>query len=82
MKTFLMIAVMVLIQNGLSMVVLGADMKIIPDEIVEASMLDGASNWRRFSQITVPMIRATIVVVVTTVLIGDCAPAAGASGSF
>jgi alpha-glucoside transport system permease protein len=52
------------------MVVLGAAMKNIPDEIVEASMLDGASQWRRFSQITVPMIRSTIVVVVTTVLIG------------
>lgn len=70
MNTFLLIAVMVWIQTGFAMVVLGAAMKNIPDEIVEASMLDGASQWRRFSQITVPMIRATIVVVVTTVLIG------------
>jgi alpha-glucoside transport system permease protein len=70
MNTFLLIAVMVWIQTGFAMVVLGAAMKNIPDEIVEASMLDGASQWRRFSQITVPMIRATIVVVVTTVVIG------------
>jgi len=70
MNTFLLIAVMVWIQTGFAMVVLGAAMKNIPDEIVEASMLDGASQWRRFSQITVPMIRSTIVVVVTTVLIG------------
>ena len=70
MNTFLLITVMVWIQTGFAMVVLGAAMKNIPDEIVEASMLDGASQWRRFSQITVPMIRATIVVVVTTTLIG------------
>ena len=68
-NTFLMIAVMIWIQTGFAMVVLAAAMKNIPDEVVEASMLDGASQWNRFMRITVPMIRSSIVVVVTTILI-------------
>jgi alpha-glucoside transport system permease protein len=69
-NTFLLIVVMVWIQTGFAMVVLSAAMKNVPDEIVEAAMLDGASNWRRFIRITVPMIRSTIVVVLTTTAIG------------
>jgi alpha-glucoside transport system permease protein len=69
-NTFLLILVMIWIQTGFAMVVLSAAMKNIPDEVVEASMLDGASQLKRFVQITVPMIRASIVVVLTTITIG------------
>ena len=69
-NTFLLIAVMIWIQTGFAMVVLSAAMKNIPDEVVEASMLDGASQLKRFVQITIPMIRASIVVVLTTITIG------------
>jgi alpha-glucoside transport system permease protein len=69
-NTFLLIAVMIWIQTGFAMVVLSAAMKNIPDEVVEASMLDGATQLKRFVQITVPMIRASIVVVLTTITIG------------
>lgn len=69
-NSFLLIAVMVWIQTGFSMVVLSAAMKAIPDDIQEAAMLDGAGQFKRFLQVTVPMIRASIVVVVTTTLIG------------
>lgn len=69
-NTFLLIAVMIWIQTGFAMVVLSAAMKNIPDEIVEASMLDGATQFKRFVQITVPMIRSSIVVVLTTITIG------------
>jgi len=68
-NTFLLIAVMIWIQTGFAMVVLAAAMKNIPDEVVEAAMLDGASQWNRFVRVTVPMIRSSIVVVVTTILI-------------
>lgn len=68
-NTFLLIAVMIWIQTGFAMVVLGAAMKNIPDEVVEAAMLDGASQWNRFIRVTVPMIRSSIVVVITTILI-------------
>ena len=69
-NTFLLIVVMIWIQTGFAMVVLSAAMKNIPDEVVEASMLDGATQLKRFVQITVPMIRASIVVVLTTITIG------------
>jgi alpha-glucoside transport system permease protein len=69
-NTFLLLTVMVWIQTGFSMVVLSAAMKAIPDEIQEAAMLDGAGQFKRFLQVTVPMIRASIVVVITTTLIG------------
>lgn len=69
-NTLLLIIVMVWIQTGFAMVVLSAAMKNIPDEITEAALLDGTSNFRRFTRITIPMIRATIVVVLTTITIG------------
>lgn len=68
-NTFLLIVIMIWIQTGFAMVVLSAAMKNIPDEVIEASMLDGATQWSRFTRITVPMIRASIVVVMTTILI-------------
>lgn len=69
-NTFLLIAVMVWIQTGFAMVVLSAAMKNVPDEVVEAAMLDGATSWKRFVRVTIPMIRTTIVVVLTTISIG------------
>jgi len=69
-NTLLLIVVLVWIQTGFAMVILSAAMKNIPDEVVEAAMLDGASNWRRFLRVTLPMIRGTVVVVLTTITIG------------
>ena len=69
-NTFFLIAVLIWIQTGFAMVILSAAMKNVPDEIVEAAMLDGASNWRRFIRVTLPMIRGTVVVVLTTITIG------------
>ena len=68
-NTFFLIVVMVWIQTGFAMVVLSAAMKNVPDEIVEAAMLDGASPLNRFFRVTMPMIRATLVVVLTTIII-------------
>ena len=51
------------------MVILSAALKAIPREILEAARVDGASEWRIFWQITVPMISSTIAVVATTVVI-------------
>jgi alpha-glucoside transport system permease protein len=69
-NTFFLIAVLVWIQVGFAMVILSAAMKNIPDEVVEAAMLDGAGNWLRFIRVTLPMIRGTVVVVLTTITIG------------
>lgn len=69
-NTLLLILVMIWIQTGFSMVVISAAMKNVPDEVVEAAMLDGAGNWQRFLRVTVPMIRSTVIVVLTTTAIG------------
>jgi alpha-glucoside transport system permease protein len=70
-NTFLLIAVMVWIQTGFAMVVLSAAMKNIPDDIIEASMLDGAKGWARFRRITLPMIWGSVIVVLTTITVGS-----------
>ena len=61
---------MVWIQVGFAMVVLSAAIKAIPMDVTEAAMLDGAVGWKLFSKVTVPMIRGTLVVVLTTIAIG------------
>ena len=68
-NTFFLIIVMVWIQTGFAMVLLSAAIKGVPVEIVEASRLDGANPWQTFWNVTVPGIRSTLVVVVTTISI-------------
>ncbi|WP_433307620.1 carbohydrate ABC transporter permease [Actinoplanes sp. CA-030573] len=69
-NTFLLIVVMIWIQAGFAMTVLSAAIKAIPDDIVEAARLDGVTAWTMFKNITVPSVRPTIVVVLTTIGIG------------
>ncbi|MDH6576554.1 sugar ABC transporter permease [Kitasatospora sp. MAP5-34] len=68
-NNFLLMAVMVWVQTGFAMVVLSAAIKAIPDEVTEAARLDGARGLKLFWFVTVPMIRTTLVVVLTTVMI-------------
>ena len=67
---FLMV-IMVWIQTGFAMVVLSAAIKSIPDEIVEAARIDGASEWQVFRRILVPTIWPTIIVVTTYMVINS-----------
>ncbi len=69
-NTFMLIIVMVWIQAGFAMTVLSAAIKSIPDEIIEAAKLDGVQSFKMFRFITLPSIRAALVVVVTTIGIG------------
>jgi alpha-glucoside transport system permease protein len=68
-NTFLLIVVMVWIQTGFAMVVLSAAIKGIPTEQIEAAQLDGTNAWQRFTNVTLPGIRSSLVVVVTTISI-------------
>lgn len=68
-NTFFLILVMIWIQTGFAMVVLSAAIKGVPAELHEAASLDGASAWQRFWSVTVPWIRGSLVVVVTTITI-------------
>jgi alpha-glucoside transport system permease protein len=65
---FLMV-IMVWMQTGFAMVVLSAAIKAIPDEIIEAARIDGASEFQVFRRIIVPSILPTIVVVTTYMVI-------------
>ena len=47
-----------------------AAMQSIPDELYEASAVDGARSWRQFIHVTVPMIRPTIIFTVIISTIG------------
>lgn len=68
-NTFLIMVIMVWIQVGFAMVVLAAALKAIPEEILEAARMDGATGIRLFRTVQIPMIRSTLVVVTTAVTI-------------
>ncbi|MEV7973707.1 sugar ABC transporter permease [Cellulomonas sp. NPDC089187] len=69
-NTFFLIVVMIWIQAGFAMTILSASIKAIPAEMTEAARLDGVSAFEMFRFITLPAIRPTIVVVLTTIAIG------------
>ena len=64
-----LIIVMIWIQTGFAMVLLSAAIKAVPVERIEAAKLDGANAWQQFTNVTIPEIRGTLVVVVTTITI-------------
>ena len=68
-NTFLLMAILVWIETGFAMVVIAAALKAIPDEVIEAAQVDGATGYRLFTRVQIPMIRNTLVVVMTTVTI-------------
>jgi alpha-glucoside transport system permease protein len=68
-NTLFLVAIMIWIQSGFAMTVLSASIKAIPDDIVEAARLDGASGFRLFRFITLPSIRPAVIVVLTTISI-------------
>ena len=68
-NTFFLIVILSWIQTGFAMVIISAAIKGVPVEIIEAASLDGASAWQRFWRITIPTIRGTLVVVITTITI-------------
>jgi len=70
-NTFFLIVVMIWIQAGFAMTILSAAIKAIPADMVEAARLDGVSSWGMFRFITIPTIRPTLVVVLTTIAIGS-----------
>ena len=69
-NTFFLIVVMIWIQAGFAMTILSAAIKAIPDDIIEAARLDGVSAFGMFRFVTLPSIRPSVVVVLTTIAIG------------
>jgi alpha-glucoside transport system permease protein len=66
---YLEMVILIWIQAGFAMVVLGAALKAIPEDILEAARMDGATGFTLFRTVQIPMIRTTLIVVLTTVMI-------------
>jgi len=56
--------------SGTFMLIFLAGLQNIDESVNEAAALDGATEWRKFRHITVPMIRPTLFTVLTLGLIG------------
>ena len=48
---------------GYNMIILLAGLQAIPEELYEAARIDGASRWRQFRDVTVPMLAPIVVMV-------------------
>ncbi|MEM9602600.1 MAG: sugar ABC transporter permease [Pseudomonadota bacterium] len=68
-NSFFLMAILIWIQTGFAMVILSAALRGIPEETVEAAIVDGANPFQLFFRIKVPQIKGTIVVVWTTITI-------------
>lgn len=68
-NNFFLMVVLIWIQTGFAMVILSAALRGIPEETIEAAILDGANPWQLFFRIKVPQIWGTIAVVWTTITI-------------
>ena len=68
-NTLFLVVIMIWVQAGFAMTVLSAAIRAIPDDIVEAARLDGVRGLAMFRHITVPLIRPSLIVVLTTISI-------------
>ena len=68
-NNFFLMVILVWIQTGFAMVILSAALRGIPEETIEAAIVDGANPFQLFFRIKVPQIKGTILVVWTTITI-------------
>jgi multiple sugar transport system permease protein len=57
------------IWTGFAMIIYSAGLELIPKDLYESASVDGASPWKTFRRITVPMVRpATLIVVIMNLI--------------
>ncbi|UUX33524.1 carbohydrate ABC transporter permease [Fundicoccus culcitae] len=54
---------------GYQMLIFLAGLQNIPNEVYEAATIDGANRWQQFTKITLPMLKPTSILILTTTLI-------------
>jgi alpha-glucoside transport system permease protein len=86
-NTLLIMVVIIWIQAGFATVVISAALKGVPDDLVEAAKIDGATDRQAFYKVVLPYIKGTIITVVTTIVIAvlkifDIIQTMGKGGSF
>lgn len=69
-NTFLLIVIFIWASAGFATVIFSAAIKGVPDSLIEAAKVDGATDRQAFYKVTLPYIRSTIVTVATTIVIG------------
>jgi alpha-glucoside transport system permease protein len=68
-NTLLLTVIGIWIWTGFTMTILAAAVKAIPTEVIEAARVDGANEFRVFTDIMFPLLAPTIAVVMTTMTI-------------
>ena len=68
-NNFFLMVMLIWIQTGFAMVILSAALRGIPEETIEAAVIDGANGWQIFWKIMVPQVWGTIATVWTTITI-------------
>ncbi len=68
-NTLALIVIMIWLQTGFAMVVLSAAIKGVPNDIIEAARIDGASEIQTFLRVVIPSISSSLITVATTVFI-------------
>ena len=56
---------------GFYVVLLTAGMLNIPEEIIDASRVDGANEWQRFWRVTIPLLTHTIILILVLLTVGS-----------
>ena len=69
MNNFYLMVILIWLQTGFAMVILSAAIKSVPEDIIEAARIDGASEYKVFTRVVLPSIASSLVVVLTTVII-------------
>src|SRR5215208_5024456 len=64
-----LVVIVTWLQTGYAMVLFSAAIKGIPEEIIEAARVDGATEIQIFFRIMIPFILGTIITVTTTIII-------------
>ena len=68
-NNFFLMVILIWIQTGFATVILGAALRGIPEDTLEAAVIDGAGPFKIFYRIMVPQIASTILVVWTTITV-------------
>lgn len=68
-NNFCLIIVGIWMWTGFCMVVLSAAYKNIPRQLLEAARIDGATEWQAFWRVIFPLLRPTVAVVTTTMIV-------------
>lgn len=65
------VSVVTIWQNiGLTFILMSAALQSVPDDLLEAARVDGASSWRRFRSVTIPLLSPMIFFATIVGIIG------------